>query len=606
MRYAAVPQVVGGTCPWGGRADPPWGSTSRQVRVTQWVERMGAVEVQMDQAAVFRRLRWCLWRNGLRVAWQQGRTRLITVLLTSSFTATFTFGLSYFLFRQLTVHNIPVKGAIAEALFDLLFFSLGTMLLFSAGLILYASLFPSAEVRFLLTTPARPDRIFASKFFGAATYSSWGFVVLGIPIFLAYGWVSNVPWYYYLLVPAYLTGYVLVPASVAAWVCLVVIRYGLHRRRWLLTALAILAAALVVWWLYRVGLGLRRTLSTSGREVQELLDQFAWVRSNLIPSRWMTRGVVAAARGDLWGALWPLAQVWSNGAMLYVVAAWTASRLYRRAYDQWASSQRSRKVYRPAWSDRFMARLVGYLSPAEQALVVKDFRTFRRDPSQWGVLVIFTLLMLLGAGNFRRAQLSDLGRLDQYLISLMNFFGVTLLLCAALTRFVFPLISLEGKKFWVLGLAPLPRRAILRSKLAFAITGALLFAGSLILVADLLIGLPTLVIGVHLAAIGVIAVGLSALNVGLGAALADYQQTDPSKIVVGFGGTVNMVLGLGYMVVIMGLTVVPLHLVQMGRGNAWPPPLWTFAGWPLSLLLAWYVCRVSLRRGSAALQVSEF
>jgi hypothetical protein len=60
------------------------------------------------------------------------------------------------------------------------------------------------------------------------------------------------------------------------------------------------------------------------------------------------------------------------------------------------------------------------------------------------------------------------------------------------------------------------------------------------------------------------------------------------------------------MVVIMGLTVVPLHLVQMGRGNAWPPPLWTFAGWPLSLLLAWYVCRVSLRRGSAALQASEF
>jgi ABC-2 type transport system permease protein len=361
----------------------------------------------------------------------------------------------------------------------------------------------------------------------------------------------------------------------------------------------------VLWWLYRVGLGLRRTLTTSGREVQELLDQFAWVRSNLVPSRWMTRGVLAAARGDVWGALWPLAQVWSNGAMLYVVAAWTAARLYRRAYDGWASSQRARKIYRSSRVDRLMALLVGYLPPAEQALVVKDFRTFRRDPSQWGVLVIFTLLMLLGAGNFRRAQLSDLGRLDQYLISLMNFFGVAVLLCAALSRFIFPLISLEGKKFWVLGLAPLPRQAILRSKLAFALTGSLLFAGPLILAADLLIGLPPLVVAVHLAAMGLIALGLSALNVGLGAALANYQETDPSKIVVGFGGTVNMVLGLGYVVAIIGLTLLPLHLVQMGRGSEWPP-LWVLAGWLPALPLAWLAVRTPLRRGSAALHASEF
>ncbi|MBA2225031.1 putative ABC transporter permease subunit [Thermogemmata fonticola] len=567
---------------------------------------MGTLQTEVDQAGVFRRLRWRLWRNGLWVAWRQGRTRLITVLVTSSFTAAFTASLSYFLFRQLTIHNIPVKGAIAEALFDLLFFSLGTMLLFSTGLILYASLFTSAEARFLLTTPARPDRIFATKFFSAATYSSWGFVVLGIPIFLAYGAVATVPWYYFALIPLYLMGYVLIPASLASLVCLVVIRFGLHRRRWVLTGLALLAAAVLLWWLYRVGLGLRRTLTTSGREVQELLDQFAWVRSNLVPSRWMTRGVLAAARGDVWGALWPLAQVWSNGAMLYVAAAWAAARLYRRAYDSWASNQRGRKIYRSSRADRLMALFVGYLPPGEQALVVKDFRTFRRDPSQWGVLVIFTLLMLLGAGNFRRAQLADLGRLDQYLISLMNFFGVAVLLCAALSRFIFPLISLEGKKFWVLGLAPMPRQAILRSKFAFALTGSLLFGGSLILVADLLIGLPLLVAAVHLAAMGLIALGLSALNVGLGAALANYQETDPSKIVVGFGGTVNMVLGLGYVVAIMGLTLLPLHLVQMGRGNEWPPPLWVFVGWLPALLLGGLAVRTPLRRGSAVLQASEF
>ncbi|MCS7271916.1 MAG: hypothetical protein NZ703_12625, partial [Gemmataceae bacterium] len=336
--------------------------------------------------------------------------------------------------------------------------------------------------------------------------------------------------------------------------------------------------------------------------------QFAWIRSNLVPSRWMTRGVLAAARGDVWGAGLPLAQVWSNGTLLYVLAAWTAGRLYRTAYDRWSSSRQSKKKsYRTSRWDTAMSLLVFYLGRAEKAMVLKDFRTFRRDPAQWGVLVIFTLLMLVGAGNFRRAQLSDLTRLDQYLISLMNFFGVAVLVCAALSRFVFPLISLEGKKFWVLGLAPLPRLAIVRSKFALALTGSLLFADTLIVVAGLLMGLPGPLILLHLAAMTLIALGLSALNVGLGAALANYQETDPAKIVVGFGGTVNMVLGLGYVVAIIGLTLLPVHVVQFGKGSeGWPPPLWVFAGWLAAIPLAYITTAVPLRRGAAALQAAEF
>ena len=48
----------------------------------------------------------------------------------------------------------------------------------------------------------------------------------------------------------------------------------------------------------------------------DLIGQFDLVRSGLAPSHWMTRGVMAAARGDLAGALLPLALVWSNGLLL--------------------------------------------------------------------------------------------------------------------------------------------------------------------------------------------------------------------------------------------------------------------------------------------------
>ena len=49
-----------------------------------------------------------------------------------------------------------------------------------------------------------------------------------------------------------------------------------------------------------------------------------------------------------------------------------------------------------------MEALVFYLDQPTRVLVVKDFRTFRRDPTQWVLLIIFGGLMLLGASNFRQ------------------------------------------------------------------------------------------------------------------------------------------------------------------------------------------------------------
>ena len=138
--------------------------------------------------------------------------------------------------------------------------------------------------------------------------------------------------------------------------------------------------------------------------------------------------------------------------------------------------------------------------------------------------------------------------MDKYAISLMNLCGTAILLCAGLSRFVFPLISLEGRKFWILGLTPVSRDQLLRGKFAFAATGSLVVAEALILVSDVLLGLPWEGLVLHAVVVAILALGLSALNVGLGAYLPTFSETDPSKIVVGFGGTVNMVTGLGFLI----------------------------------------------------------
>src|SRR5205814_8392414 len=178
--------------------------------------------------------------------------------------------------------------------------------------------------------------------------------------------------------------------------------------------------------------------------------------------------------------------------------------------------------------------------------------------------------------------------MEKYAIGLMKLGGTCVLLCAGLSRFIFPLISLEGRKFWVLGLTPVSRDQLLWGKFAFAATGSVVIAAVLVLVSDALLGLPPVGLAVHALTVVVVAIGLSGLNVGLGAYLPNFRETDPSKIVVGFGGTVHMVVGLLFVVCAVGLMAVRLHVAELSRAarrsGAGGPPV-VYAGVPVGLVL---------------------
>ncbi len=563
-----------------------------------------------DQAAVFRRLRYTLIRNGLRVAWQSGKAKLVTMLLTSAVVAGFVFALSWYGFTELFEYKIPVKGLIVGGLFDLMFFTLGFMLIFSTGIILYASLFTSPEARFLLATPARADRVFATKFQAAVGFSSWAFLVLGLPILIAYGIVAGVPWYFYLLLPLFLLGFVLLPGSVSSLLCLLLVRYLPRNRKQVLVGVGVVLALLLIGWMARVALAAKQSLASPKKnEVEGLINQFQLVRSPFTPSHWITTGLMAAARGDLADALVPLAMVWSNGLLAYLLAAWTAKRIYRGAFDRIAGGGRNKRVYRGNALDRLMELLVFYLAKPTRVLVVKDFRTFRRDPTQWVLLVIFGGLLLLGATQFNQFYRNDLAVLDKYIVSLVNVAAMSVLLCAGLSRFIFPLISLEGRKFWVLGLMPVKRDQILHGKFAFAATGSVIIAEMLILTSDLLLQLPAVAVVVHAITVAIVAVGLSGLNVGLGAYMPNFRETDPSKIVVGFGGTVNMVVGLLFLLLVIAIAAGPVHAAGMARGFSGSDealPMRAFLGVPVALVLGLLAVWLPLRAGGRALRATEF
>ena len=575
----------------------------------------------VSQSALFRQLRWRLIVNGTRSILNSTPIRPVSIILCSLVVWMFIFvvSLSGFHFLQHDV-RLPLGGEIVGTLFDVLFMLLGVLLIFSSGLVLYASLFGSPETAFLLSRPVRDDHVFAFKFQGALAFSSWAFLLLGAPLLIAYGIVRGSPLAFYAFVPLFFLGFILLPGAIGGIACLLIVNFLPKRRKQVLILGGLAVVVIFGGWGLEI-LRAARPDNWGAESVNVLLDRFAFTRSRYAPTHWVARGLRAAGGGDREQTLYNLALVWGNGLFVYLITAATAARLYRRGYNRLSTGGDLRRKYGGLWMDRLLDACLPFVRPGTRLLIIKDFRTFRREPQQWAQILIFRLLLTLYFTNIRRLFPGQIDWVHQNGLSMLNVSTVSLLLCTYTGRFIYPMLSLEGRKFWILGLLPLKREQLLWGKFAFSTSMVLGIAGALVLLSDLMLGMPVGVVLLHLLTVTVIAMGLSGLSVGLGAWMPNFRETDPSKIAVGFGGTLNLVAGLCFLVTTLVLMVLPWHLFSglaagrlliQGRsvtiaGMLTTMNIWTIVGGVVAgLLVGTAAVVIPLRMGTRALQRMEF
>jgi ABC-2 type transport system permease protein len=512
------------------------------------------------EGRAFWRMRRRVAATLLRQALAQSRFRVALVVVLSAILwgGMYWLFLDGFTFLHDSITHPDTHARTIGAVFGSFFGALLLMLVFSSAVLLYGSLFCSTEIPFLFSIPARAERIFLHKFQEAIVLSSWGFVLLASPILVAYGIVERAPWYYYAILPFYLLAFLYIPAALGAVACLSIVRRVPKSRLWILLGslgAVIAAGAWVAWSL----------LSRTEQDLltpywfQELLGRMQFSEQRLLPSWWLSSGLLNAATDDWAESLLFLGVLIANALFFRQLAVWTAGRIYRPAYSGLVGRRSRRKRSTPALSDRLLSVVLHVLPTSMRLMLVKDVRLFRRDPAQWTQFLIFLALLVLYFANIRKFSY------DNYLVgwvnmvSFLNLAVVGLLLSTFTTRFIFPMVSLEGRRFWVLGLLPLRRDAILWSKFLFAAGGSIIPCSALVFLSDKMLNVSTLVAGSHQLTCLVLCFGLSVLAVGLGARLPNLRETSPARIAAGFGGTLNLVLSTAYIAVIVGLTAVPIH-----------------------------------------------
>jgi ABC-2 type transport system permease protein len=571
------------------------------------------------EAAVFWRLRRRMTSTTLRQTLGQARLRvtLIVVLSATLWLALFWLFNDGFAFLRSAIPGPDLYDKTVQAVFGMFFMSLAVMLVFSTAIILYSSLYRSPDVAFLLTLPARVDRIFLHKFQEAVLLSSWAFILLGSPMLLAYGLVMKAPWYYFAMLVPYLIAFTYLPAGVGAMTCLLVVRF-LPRGRLLVTLLlaaAVVAMVVAIGWSLRAGF--ESNLLTPNW-FQDMIGRLGVTEHRLLPSWWLSAGLLATSRDELRDGVLFLGLMISNALFFRQLATLLSAGIYRSGYSRLQGGQGLRRRIRTIWIDRLVTRLTAALPPPVRLLILKDVRLFRRDPVQWSQFLIFLGLLILYFVNIRRFQYDTYYVGWVNMVSFLNVSVVGLLLSTFTTRFVFPMISLESRRFWVLGLVSVRRETILWSKFLFALGGSLLPCCALVLLSDLMLRVEPLILASHQLTCLVLCLGLSGIAVGLGAKMPSLREDSPSRIAAGFGGTLNLVLSTVYIVVIVLLTALPTHfylgaqstrtadlIFGHARLETWLS-FWLVAGTFASLVLGAAATIIPLRIGFRAFRELEF
>ena len=502
-------------------------------------------------------------------------------------------------------HFKAISAILIDYLFAFFFVSLLVMMTISNAIIAYTSLYRSEETQFLFTLPVRAENTFAYRGAECIVFSSWGMVTLVIPMILAYGIVFPVPLYFYPFALLLALLFTVLAMELGGFFALLVAVLVPRRRK---TVLAVLAAAclggLALWVAPFWGQRPDNIFSDAG--VKSVIDRIAFCQHWALPSHWVSHGMLSAARGNLSDATFLTLMLLSNVAFLGVAVHRFGHYVYRRTWAKLQGASTRRKYGAQGPVDLLMRWLLCFLPARLRPLVVKDTKTFLRDPSQWSQFLLFFGLLGLYILNLPRFNLSSLGPYWHSLIAVLNLCATCLTLATLTTRFVFPQLSLEGRRIWITGLLPMRRSLILWGKFFFATAGTFAISGALIAFSDIILGLPLWMLGVHALIVLCICGGLNGLAVGLGACYPTMGTDNPSKIISSFGGTLNLICSICFIMFALAPAVTLLQSHARGVLTGREFVTWLSLGLAFIVGLSAFTCLVPMAAGTRAFNRMEF
>jgi len=499
--------------------------------------------------------RWYATRNGIR---RRGVVRPIVLsLLTGAFWVA-----CFLLFVRVLDYFQTIGDfgpLLTQRLLLLLLSSFFLILLISNTVAALTTFYLAEEVTLMLAAPLSFRRLHHARFVETLIQSSWMVLLFGLPAFLAYGLVYDAGPLFYAGSVAMMVPFLVIPAAIGVLLTtgLVLIFPARRARDAMLVGIGLLVGAAF--------LGARLLRPERLADPSGLVGFTAFLvglddPSPYLPTTWASNVLIPLLRVEAGEPWFFLGMLYSTAAMLFLVSAAVVERTFVKA---WSAAQQGRMHggERERALSRWLRILARPLPRTPALLFVKDLTVFLRDASQWSQLILLLVLVVIYVYNFSALPIGDgtaLATVLRDVAALCNLGLAAFVTTAVAVRFVYPMVSLEGRSWWILRSAPIALERIWWSKFWIGFVPLALFGLVLVGITNHLLGVPVALSTLFVATLLPMIAAIVSLGLAFGAVYPRLDTQNAAHIATGFGAIVYMVSSLGFIALVVALEAWPV------------------------------------------------
>lgn len=526
----------------------------------------------------------CIWKAQIQRWWNSSgnldfatafRVLIFLVVVSIFLVGSYNF---YDLIFRFMERNQPLGPVLNGKLVSVALLGCAMILLFSNIITSLSVLYLGRDMKMLFSYPLHPFQIFLPKLFTSAFVGSWTVLCLLLPLCAAFGHARQAGALFYIVGSIMIVPYVGICAGIGTTITMLLTRFMPATRSRVFIIIAFLAVSVVsVTWMRMTGM-----TRMTGAEALSVVDEFMYVKFGMIwylPSYWSLQVLEGLIQEDFhrWGFY--LGLLFSTASVCLLPTLWFGldRRIY---YTGWTKTQQAsvrgsgdKGIFTKASRvsrDLSLGKALGWLKPSTRALMLKDFRMFCRDTTQW--LQFLILLSLVGVYFFNTRNLPF--DLEEYfwrnVLGFVNLAMTGFVLTTLALRFFFPMVSLEGRSFWLVGAAPVSRKKFLWAKIWPSLFISCTLGLGLISLSNRLLDVDLVMAIFSTGTVLAMAVTITCLCLGLGAMFPQFNVQSAAEIASGAGAILTMILGLIYIGGVIVLEAGPLRqMLSTQAGMEW-------------------------------------
>ncbi len=402
------------------------------------------------------------------------------------------------------------------------------------------------EINLLRTLPISNETIIKYNIVKLIYFSLYGSLFVLIPILIAFG-IAN--WYnifYFIFLPLIILLFTII--ATLLWILVFwlfdILILSLPKT---LKKLTIFILALIIAGKTAL---LFPKLEIKDKTWFSILETYIFtfdINQLLFPYNWFTKLLIYIGESNIIPTLVYLFFVTVTAYLLYQLLTKLATKTFEKSIENITSFWWNIAVLRKKWFNMFTKNK--YIN-----LFIKDLLVHIKDPIQRTQLLVFAILAIIYIIIIKWLSIKKI--LDPNIVTILSILWIWLVgffISWFTLRFVFPNISLEGRAFWILKLAPLNIKKLYIIKFIFFFLFSLLFALALLISYHKIIwilpeiSLLNTILGLTLVAF------ITALFFSLGSIYPNFNETNPSKIATSMWGLLWIFISNGLTFVIMAI-----------------------------------------------------